>query len=106
MVTVRMILNTLIKEFNVKNYLLKMRSDFMKSTSNVRIIDEPISENLKVYDNERKDGFELITRGDTIIIQRCNSRCALCNATRNTKHYSGKLICQDCIDVIKEITGQ
>jgi len=78
----------------------------MKTTGNVRKIDEPISETLKVYDTAQKDGFELIPEGDTIIIRRCTQTCTLCNATRNTKHFNGKLICQDCIDVIKEIAGQ
>ncbi|SCZ80370.1 hypothetical protein SAMN03080599_02227 [Acidaminobacter hydrogenoformans DSM 2784] len=78
----------------------------MKATANVRKIHEPISETLKVYDNERKDGVELIPEGDTIIIRRFTQTCALCNATRDIKPFSGKLICQDCIDVIKEIAGQ
>lgn len=78
----------------------------MISTANVRKIDELANETLKVYNDAQKDGFELITKGDTIIIQRCTQTCAVCNAARNTKHYSGKLICQECIDVIKEIAGQ
>ena len=81
-----------------------MRRIVMKA--NVRKIDEIASETLKVYDTARKDGFELINEGDAIIIRKCTQACALCSATRKTKNYSGKLICQDCIYVIKEIAGQ
>jgi len=78
----------------------------MKATVNVRKIDALASETVKVYNDAQKDGFELITKGDAIIIRKCTQTCAVCNATRNTKQYSGKLICQDCIDVIKEIAGR
>ena len=78
----------------------------MKATANVRKIDELASETLKVYNTAQKDGFKILNEGDAIIIQRCTQTCAVCNAARNTKHFSGKLICQDCIDVIKEIAGQ
>ncbi|MDK9712286.1 AbrB family transcriptional regulator [Acidaminobacter sp.] len=77
----------------------------MKATANVRIIDELASETFKVYDNERKDGVEIFTEGDTINLRKFVSRCVICNAAMSTKEYKGKLMCQDCIDVIKEIAA-
>jgi len=78
----------------------------MKATANVRIIGELASETLKVNDNEQKGGVEIFAEGDTINLRKFASRCVFCNTAKSTKEYKGKLICQDCIDVIKEIAGQ
>jgi hypothetical protein len=78
----------------------------MKATANVRKIDELASETLKVYDTAQRMDLNLSTREIRLSYEGALTACALCNATRNTKHYKGKMICQDCIDVIKEIAGQ
>lgn len=77
----------------------------MKSISNIRKIEEIASETLKVYDNERKGGVEIFNEGITINLRKFAPRCVFCNASKSTKEYKGKLICQDCIEEIQEIKG-
>lgn len=84
----------------------KMRSVVMKATGNIRKIDELVSDALRVYDNERKDRVEIFTEGHAINLRKFAPLCVICNAAKSTIEYKGKLICQDCIEEIKEIEGQ
>lgn len=83
----------------------------MKSTGSVRKVEDfrcsiiP-DEIRKVYDYEQKDGIEIFSEGDTIIPRKYDPSCAICNAVKNTKAYKWKLICRDCIEVIKDIAGR
>lgn len=83
----------------------------MKSTVSVINGDELsrgvlASETHNTYYTDQKDRIEMFTEGDTIVFRKCALPCAICNETKDTKYYKGKLICQDCIDVIKEIAGR
>jgi transcriptional pleiotropic regulator of transition state genes len=79
----------------------------MRSTGIVRKVDElgrvvlPI-EVRRVYDVKEKDGLEIFTEGETIILKKYAPHCCFCETVRNTTNFKGKLICTDCIEVIKE----
>jgi transcriptional pleiotropic regulator of transition state genes len=83
----------------------------MKSTVSVIKSDELnrgvlASETHNTFYTDQKDRIEMFTEGNTIVFRKCAPPCAICNAAKDTTHYKGKLICQDCIDVIKEIAGR
>ncbi|MBM7561485.1 AbrB/MazE/SpoVT family DNA-binding domain-containing protein [Fusibacter tunisiensis] len=79
----------------------------MKSTGIVRKLDElgriviPI-EVRRVLNIDVKDSLEIYTESDTIIFKKHTPHCFICGSSKNTIIFKGKLICRDCINVIKE----
>lgn len=79
----------------------------MKATGIVRKLDElgriviPM-EVRSVLDIKVKDGLEVFTEGEFIILRKYTPHCCLCKAVRNTVYFKGKLVCRDCIRSIKE----
>lgn len=77
----------------------------MKSTGIVRKLDElgriviPI-EVRRVLNIDVKDGLEIYTESDTIILKRHTPHCFICGNSKNTINFKDKLICRDCIKVI------
>ena len=79
----------------------------MKSTGIVRKVDElgrivlPI-EIRKVLDIKEKDAVEIFTDNDQIILQKYQPACVFCNNANNVVYFSGKRICPDCIEKLKQ----
>jgi len=79
----------------------------MKSTGIVRQIDElgrlvipvELRRNLNI---NVKDGLEIFTEGDTIILRKYEPLCSICNGGNEIRHFKGKRICKDCIDELKK----
>ena len=78
----------------------------MKATGIVRQVDAlgrvviPI-EVRRVLDIEIKDGLEIFTEGDHIILRKYEPTCVICGEGRNTVIFREKLICKLCISEIK-----
>ncbi len=79
----------------------------MKSTGIVRKVDElgrivlP-KELRKSFDVKEKDALEVFTEDNTIVLRKYSPFCALCESMNNTVHFHGKLLCQDCLQTIRE----
>jgi len=80
----------------------------MKSTGIVRRVDElgrvviPI-ELRRAFDIGEKDGIEIFTEGDSIILKKYTRGCIFCGSTKNIAEFMGKDVCPACIDKIKEM---
>ena len=80
----------------------------MKSTGVCRQVDElgrivlPISirKNLDIH---VKDNMEIYTEGDKIILKKRQASCVFCGNTENVVAYNEKLICQDCLQELKNL---
>lgn len=74
----------------------------MKATGIVRQIDElgrivlPMELRRTLHIGE-KDGFEIYTEGDTIILKKHEPKCVLCDSDKALTKYKGKLLCRTCI---------
>lgn len=79
----------------------------MKSTGIVREIDAlgrivlPKSIR-KVYNLEERDGVEIFTEGDMIILKKYAPFCVFCGEQENLTLYKDKNICKKCIAEISE----
>lgn len=79
----------------------------MKSTGVVRRVDElgrivlPI-EIRKILDIKQKDAVEIFTDNDRIVLQKYQPACVFCNNTEDVIYFSGKRICAQCINTLKE----
>ena len=79
----------------------------MKSTGIVRKLDElgrvviPI-EVRRVLNIAEKDGLEIYTENETIILKKHAPHCSICGEAKNNIKFKDKLICIDCINVLKE----
>ncbi|WP_315115972.1 AbrB/MazE/SpoVT family DNA-binding domain-containing protein [uncultured Clostridium sp.] len=79
----------------------------MKSTGIVRKVDElgriviPI-ELRRTLDIEIKDSLEIFVDGEQIILKKYNPSCIFCGDAKNVKHYKGKIVCQNCLNELKE----
>ena len=75
----------------------------MKSTGIVREIDAlgrivlPISIR-KVYNLKERDGVEIFTDGDMIILKKYAPFCLFCGEQENLIKYKGKNICKKCAE--------
>lgn len=78
----------------------------MKSTGIVRKLDElgrvviPI-EVRRVLNIAEKDSLEIYTENDSIILKKHTPNCFICGERSNIR-FKDKLLCIDCINVIKE----
>ena len=80
----------------------------MKSTGIVRRVDElgrvviPI-ELRRAFDIGEKDGIEIFTDGDNIILKKYVRGCIFCGSTKGVKEYMDKDVCSACVDKMKEL---
>lgn len=49
------------------------------------------------------DRFQILTEGKKVILVRKPYGCVFCGKTEDTREYSGRLICQSCIDNLKNM---
>ncbi len=80
----------------------------MKSTGIVRQIDElgriVLPKELRdILEIKIKDRLEIFLDGDRVIIEKFESSCAVCGSSNRLKPFHDKQICDDCINVIKEM---
>jgi transcriptional pleiotropic regulator of transition state genes len=101
--------------FNIAQYLRpnplskkRREKEKMKSTGIVRRVDElgrvviPI-ELRRAFDIGEKDGIEIYTEGDHIVLKKYTRGCIFCENTRDVTEYKGKDVCASCIEKIKEL---
>ena len=80
----------------------------MKSTGIIRKLDKlgrvvlPI-ELRKTLSIDIKDGLEIFTEQDMIVLKKHSPDCFICGQSKNLVVFKGKLLCRDCIDYIKQI---
>lgn len=80
----------------------------MKSTGIIRKLDKlgrvvlPI-ELRKTLNIDIKDGLEILTEQDMIVLKKHSPDCFICGQSKNLVAFKGKLLCRDCIDYIKQI---
>ena len=78
----------------------------MKSTGIVRKIDElgrivlPI-EIRNTMDIKNRDGIEIFVDEDKIILKKYEPACIFCGNADNVTYFKGKLVCKDCIEILK-----
>ena len=80
----------------------------MKSTGMIRKLDElgriVIPKEMRNSLNiEEKDSIWIIVSGDTVILEKIEKNCILCNSTNKLIKYKDKLICQKCIEMLKTV---
>ena len=74
----------------------------MKSTGIVRKVDElgrvviPI-ELRRTLGIKIKDALEIYVDGEKIVLKKYEPACIFCGNADNTKQFSGRIICQECI---------
>lgn len=79
----------------------------MKNTGIVRRIDElgriviP-KEVRRTHNLDVGVALEIYVDNNGIILSRYYEKCILCSKTGKLKKFKGKLVCQSCIDIIKE----
>ena len=79
----------------------------VKSTGIFRKVDElgrivlPIELRNK-FDIKEKDALEIYVDGSSIILRKNEETCVFCGKTKNLQSFSGKNICKDCLNKIKE----
>jgi transcriptional pleiotropic regulator of transition state genes len=79
----------------------------MKSTGIVRKVDElgrvviPI-ELRRTLGIEIKDALEIYVEGEHIIFKKYQPACLFCDSAANVHNYKGKLICNDCLEELKQ----
>lgn len=80
----------------------------MKSTGIVRRVDElgrvviPI-ELRRAFDISEKDGIEIYTEGDHIVLKKYARGCIFCGGSRDIVDFKGKDVCASCIARMKEL---
>ena len=79
----------------------------MKSTGIVRRIDDlgrivlPI-EIRKTLSLASKDAVEIFVNEDTIVLKKYEPSCIFCGSADDAKLYKGKLVCEKCLNELKE----
>lgn len=74
----------------------------MKSTGIIRKVDElgrivlPI-ELRRMLDIAERDELEIFTENDQIILQKYQTSCVFCGASRELSLYKGKHVCDTCV---------
>lgn len=77
----------------------------MKSTGIVRKVDElgriviPI-ELRRTLGIEEKDGLEIFTDNDRIILRKYEASCIFCGSREEIADYSGKKVCKECLSTM------
>lgn len=80
----------------------------MKSTGIVRRIDSlgrfviPI-ELRNVMDISTSDAIEIFTDDDRIILKKYHPACMFCGNADKITYFKGKLVCQDCLEELKNL---
>lgn len=75
----------------------------MKSTGIVRKVDElgrivlPM-ELRRVLDIENKEGLEIFTDNDSIILRKYEPACVFCGGYNEITAFKGKKVCRECLD--------
>lgn len=78
----------------------------MKSTGVVRKVDElgrivlPI-ELRKTLNIKSHDSIEIFVDEDKVILKKYEPSCIFCGNADNVVYYKGKLVCQDCVNELK-----
>ena len=78
----------------------------MKSTGIVRKIDElgrivlPI-EIRNTMDIKNRDSIEIFVSDDKIILKKYEPACLFCGNADDVTFFKGKLICKDCLALLK-----
>ena len=83
----------------------------MKSTGIVRELDSlgriVLPKSLRrVYDLHEKDGLEIFTEGDMIILRKYTPFCVFCGSSDGIVNYKGKNICRQCMADISVLKGE
>lgn len=81
----------------------------MKSIGIVRKVDElgriVLPKELRIrFDIAEKDGLEIYTDDDKIILKKYQPSCIFCNNADNIISYKGKNICTQCAKEIDALT--
>ncbi len=79
----------------------------MKLTGIVRKVDElgriVIPKEIRtVMDIKEKDAIEIFTTSDQIILQKYQPACIFCNNVEDVIYFSGKRVCTNCIEKLKQ----
>jgi len=87
-------------------YINKRGGIELKSTGIVRKVDElgrivlPV-ELRRTLDIEIKDALEIYVDGNTIILRKYEPACIFCGNARDVFTFKDKIICQDCLEILK-----
>ncbi|MDF2568445.1 MAG: abrB 1 [Sporomusa sp.] len=79
----------------------------MKSTGIVRRVDElgrvviPI-ELRRTFGIEEKDGLEIYTENDRIILRKHEPACVFCGNADEVTNFKGKNVCKECLSVMSQ----
>ncbi|SMD08817.1 AbrB/MazE/SpoVT family DNA-binding domain-containing protein [Sporomusa malonica] len=79
----------------------------MKSTGIVRRVDElgrvviPI-ELRRTFGIEEKDGLEIYTDNDRIILRKHEPACVFCGSADEVTSFKGKNVCKECLSVMSQ----
>lgn len=83
----------------------------MKSTGIVRELDSlgriVIPKSLRtIYGLNEKDGLEIFTDGDMLILRKYTPFCVFCGSSEGIISYKGKNICKRCVKEIGSAEGE
>ncbi|MBR5227181.1 MAG: AbrB/MazE/SpoVT family DNA-binding domain-containing protein [Clostridia bacterium] len=79
----------------------------MKSVGIVRKLDSlgrivlPI-ELRKTLEITEKDGIEIFTEGQSIILKKYAPNCVFCSGKKDIKTFKGKSVCEKCIEQLSK----
>jgi len=89
---------------------VKEGANSMKSTGIVRKIDDlgrmviPI-ELRKTMSIDKKDPMEIFVDEDKIVLKKYEPACIFCGNADDTVEFSGRTICQDCLDKMQDLSA-
>ncbi|NLY55344.1 MAG: AbrB/MazE/SpoVT family DNA-binding domain-containing protein [Firmicutes bacterium] len=81
----------------------------MKSTGIVRKVDElgrvviPI-ELRRTLDIEERDSLEIYVDGEHIILKKYQPACIFCGNAKDVRTFMDKMICPDCLELMKSVS--
>ncbi len=83
----------------------------MKSTGIVRELDSlgriVLPKSLRrIYDLNEKDGLEIFTEGEMLILKKYTPFCVFCGSSDGIESYKGKNICCRCMEEIGELKNK
>lgn len=56
----------------------------------------------RILDIEYKDGLEIFTEGDRIILRKYQPVCVFCGNNQEVDQYKGKYVCKQCSDMLNQ----
>ncbi|MFW6230384.1 MAG: AbrB/MazE/SpoVT family DNA-binding domain-containing protein, partial [Halanaerobium sp.] len=56
----------------------------------------------KTMNIDKKDPMEIFVEEDRIILKKYEPACIFCGSAKKTSDFEGKIICQSCIDKMKD----